>query len=129
MNLQCWFRPPGLPSQRFALPLSFSIHSGVLHSNQRVFKGTTSLYWLQILIILLNSRDWLFLFCFQDSCNSTLYCQLQWSCVPPVPRCNYIFICVSLYACTNTHPTHTTKACTKNNIRIWLKACPDLFFF
>ncbi|KAL3005358.1 hypothetical protein AAZX31_08G215700 [Glycine max] len=37
-------RPPGLPSQRFALPLSFSIHSSVLHPNQRVFKVAIAPY-------------------------------------------------------------------------------------
>lgn len=42
LPLQCWSRPSGISDQRFALPVSFSIHPCVLYPNQRVLKGIYS---------------------------------------------------------------------------------------
>jgi hypothetical protein len=39
-SFQCWLGSSGISNQRLALSISFSIHSSVLYSNQRVLKGS-----------------------------------------------------------------------------------------
>ena len=51
LTWQCWLGPSGISNQRFALPISFSIHSSVLYSNQRVLKSTSSFVNLLYLLI------------------------------------------------------------------------------